>query len=151
MSQYISAEGLEKLKTELAEREGKTREEINQRLIQAKEFGDLSENAEFTEAMDAKSLNEGRIEEIRAILREAEVVDPGNTSGTVTMGSTVTVSNAKGQMKFSIVGPSEVNPSKGFISYESPVGSALMSHRKGDSVEVKTPAGMVTYTIVSVD
>ena len=142
---------LEKLNKELEEREGKTREEINQRLIQAKEFGDLSENAEFTEALEAKSFNEGRIEEIRQILRESEVVGSNGSTGVVTMGAKVKIKSNRGEMSFNIVGPSESNPSKGLISYESPVGAALMGHRKGDSVEVKTPSGMMTYSILSVE
>lgn len=152
MSQYISQEGFDKLKKELEEREGPIRAEINSRVMAAKEMGDLKENAEFTDAMDAKSFNEGRIEELKQILKEVEIVDVDQkTKGIIAMGSTVSLKTSKNNFSFTIVSPAEANPAKGFISYESPVGQALLGRKKGDTVTVKTPSGMMDYTILEVE
>lgn len=152
MSQYISQEGYDKLKKELEEREGSIRSEINARVIAAKEMGDLKENAEFTDAMDAKSFNEGRIEELKQILKEVEIVDVDQkVKGIIAIGSTVSIKTSKNSFTFTIVSPAEANPAKGFISYESPVGQALVGHKAGDSVTVKTPSGMIDYSIISVE
>lgn len=152
MTQYISQEGFNKLKKELEEREGSIRAEINARVMAAKEMGDLKENAEFSDAMDAKSFNEGRIEELKQILKEVEIVDVDQKiKGVVAIGSTVGLKTSKGAFTFTIVSPAEANPAKGFISYESPVGQALVGHKKGDEVNVKTPSGMMNYSITSVE
>ncbi len=150
VSQYFSPEGLEKLKKELEDRKGTLRIEINKRILAAKELGDLSENAEFTEAKEAQAFNEGRIAEIEDLLKEAKVVDPNHTATEVMVGSTVVVNSTRGEQKFTIVGPSESNPAQGFISNESPIGKALVGHKKGDVVEVRTPGGIATFTIVNI-
>lgn len=149
--QYFSKEGLEKLKNELQERTEVLRPEIANRIKEAKEQGDLSENAEFDAAKEAQSINEGRVEEIRQILENAVVITGGkNATGMVTVGSSLKVDSGKGTREFVIVGVTESDPAKGFISNESPLGKALLGHKKGDSVEVRTPNGTTQYKILEV-
>ena len=149
-SQYFSKEGLEKLKEEYDRRTGALRAEITVRIKEAKEQGDLSENAEYSEAKEAQSLNEGRIEELKAILDNAVIISNGSKGGTVIVGSTVTVKSAEGERTFTIVGAAEADPASGKISNESPLGEAFLGHKKGESVTARTPKGEVSYTIVSV-
>jgi transcription elongation factor GreA len=149
--QYFSKEGLEKLKHELQERTEVMRPEIAQRIKEAKEQGDLSENAEFDAAKETQSINEGRIEEIRQILENAVVITSGKSqTGMVTVGSSLKVDSGKGSKDFVIVGVTESNPTAGFISNESPLGKALLGHKKGDTVEVRTPRGTEQYKILEV-
>ena len=149
-NQYFSKEGLEKLKKELEERLSVLRPEIAARIKEAKEQGDLSENAEYDAAKESQALNEGRIEEIKDILEKAVIITTGNTSGVVSVGSTVVIESKNGTQTFSIVGAAESDPAKGFISNESPLGSSFLGHKKGDSIEVKTPKGMSEYKILEV-
>ncbi len=150
-NQYFSKEGLEKLKEELQQRTDIMRPEIAQRIKEAKEQGDLSENAEFDAAKEAQSLNEGRIEEIRHTIENAVIItDAASKSGIISVGSTVEVESAGKKQKLVIVGVTESNPTNGFISNESPIGKALLGHKKGDSVKLKVPKGDVEYKIVDV-
>ena len=151
MSQYFSKEGLEKLKHELENRTNVLRAEIATRIKEAKELGDLAENAEYTEAKESQSLNEGRIEEIKTTLENAVLIGDGaKSTGIVAVGSHVRVESASGAREFDIVGAAESNPSQGFISNESPLGAAFLGHKKGDEVKVNTPKGSVTYKILEV-
>ncbi len=145
----MTQEGLEKLKTELAELTKVRRPEIVSRIKTAKELGDLSENAEYSSAKDEQSFIEGRIEEIEDFLKHAKVVKNSN-SDTVGIGSPVKVEIDGEVDDFEIVGPTESDPEKGKISIDSPVGQALLGHKKGDKVSVQTPDGAVNYKIVSV-
>lgn len=150
-NQYFSKEGLEKLKNELLERTSVLRPEISKRIKEAKEQGDLSENAEFDAAKEAQSINEGRIEEIRQTLENAIIVSDGAKSGgIIVVGSTVKADAGKGPQQFVIVGVTESNPSAGFISNESPLGKVFLGHKKGDTVEVRTPRGLEQYKILEV-
>lgn len=150
-SQYFSQEGLEKLKKEYEERVNKLRPEIAARIREAKEQGDLSENAEYAEAKEAQSLNEGRIEEIKTVLENAVLISEGKSTGTIAVGSTIRVeSKSQGSKQFVIVGAAESNPLDGFISNESPLGSAFLGHKKGDLIKVKTPKGETEYKILEV-
>lgn len=148
--QYFSKEGLEKLKKELHERMEVTRPQIAQRIKEAKEQGDLSENAEFDAAKEAQAINEGRIEEIRNILENAVIVDHAKSSGVVSVGSTIKAESDGKNKEYTIVGVSESDPAKGFVSNESPLGKAFLGHKKGDDVEVRTPKGISKYKIVDV-
>lgn len=150
MAQYLSSEGLGKLKKELAERKGQIRTEITKKILAAKELGDLSENAEYHDAKEAQSFNEGRIAELEEIIKEAVVISNGNISDIVVVGSTVRVKSPHGEHRFTIVGPAESDPTQGFISNESPLGSAFIGHKKGEEVEVKTPGGVVGYKILEI-
>lgn len=149
-NQYFSQEGLEKLKQELENRLTVQRPEIAQRIKEAKELGDLSENAEYAEAKEAQALNEGRIEEIKTILESAIVFSDAAKGGTVNVGSSIKVESKVGARTFVIVGASESNPAEGYISNESPLGAAFLGHKKGDTVSVQTPKGIAEYTILDV-
>ena len=149
-SQYFSQEGLEKLKQELDQRITTQRPEIAQRIKEAKELGDLSENAEYAEAKEAQALNEGRIEEIKSILEKAIVISDTHAGGKIDVGSTIKVESKSTSRSFVIVGASESNPAEGRISNESPLGAAFLGRKKGDTVNVKTPKGVVEYKILEV-
>jgi transcription elongation factor GreA len=150
-SQYFTKEGLEKLKEEYAHRTGQLRQEIVARIKEAKEQGDLSENAEYAEAKEAQSLNEGRIEELKQVLDNAEVFSGGTAkSGMIGVGSRITVQTAKETREFTIVGAAESDPANGKISNESPLGAAFLGHKKGDSISVHTPRGEMQYKVVEV-
>lgn len=150
MDQYFSKEGLEKLKEELSHRIEILRPEIAKRIKEAKELGDLAENAEYDAAKDAQATNEGRIEEIKNILENAVIITNTDNSGVVRVGSSVSVESKNGIQTFIIVGAAESDPVAGFISNESPLGSAFLNHKKGDNIEVKTPKGVMGYKILEV-
>ncbi|MBN2585081.1 transcription elongation factor GreA [Patescibacteria group bacterium] len=147
---YISRAGLEELKTELSELL-EERKEITAKIKEAREFGDLSENAEYQEAKTKQSFIEGRIVEIESMLKVAKVIDDNNrVNGRVALGSTVKV-EIDGQTKeFIVTGSNESNPAEGKISNESPIGRALMGQKKGDKVDIATPDGARQYTILEV-
>lgn len=150
-NQYFSKEGLEKLKRELEERLTLTRPEIAARIKEAKEEGDLSENAAYDAAKEAQSANEGKIEEIKNILENAVVVTGSSGSGIAGVGSCIKAESKHGAQEFVIVGASESNPGAGFISNESPLGKAFLGRKKGETVEIKTPKGTVVgYKILEI-
>ena len=146
-SQYFTKEGLEKLKAELETRISEKRPEIADRLKEAKAEGDISENAAFDSAKEDQALNEGRIEEIKAILENAVIFDSSSSRGIVAVGSSVTVESKDGKHSYVIVGAAESDPIKGFISNESPLGKAFLGKKKGDKVEVVTPKGQLEFKI----
>ena len=149
-NQYFSKEGLEKLKNELEERLSVLRPEIALRIKEAKEQGDLSENAEFDAAKEAQAFNEGRIEEIKNILEKAVVINHNGDKDFVQVGSTLKVQSEVGSHPYSIVGAAESDPVAGFISNESPLGKAFIGRKKGEAVRVVTPKGEVEYKIVDI-
>lgn len=150
-NQYFSPDGLKKLKDELEHRLKVLRPEVTTRIKEAKEQGDLSENAEYDSAKEAQALNEGRIEELKSVLEKAVIIEYAKKGGAVVVGSSIMVEGHGGKShQFTIVGASESDPVKGFISNESPLGSAFLGHKKGDTIEVETPKGVATYTIVKV-
>jgi len=148
-NQYFSKEGLEKLKNELEERLSVLRPEIALRIKEAKEQGDLSENAEFDAAKEAQAFNEGRIEEIKNILEKAVVINHNGDKDFVQVGSTLKVQSEVGSHTYSI-GAAESDPVAGFISNESPLGKAFIGRKKGEAVRVVTPKGEVEYKIVDI-
>ncbi len=150
--QYVSAEGLERLKQELHELKTVKRREAAGRIEVAKALGDLSENAEYHEAKDALALLENRVFEIEQTLKDVQLIeDQGAKTGVVHVGSTVVV-EVRGQNKtFTIVGSNEADPAAGKISNESPIGIALLGAKVGEIVDVATPAGTVEYRVVKVD
>lgn len=146
--QIISQEGYEKLQKEYDYLSSVKRMEIADRIQKAKEQGDLSENAEYSEAKDAQAFNEGRIAELAAMLKNLTVVENGGNGEVVAMGSSVSVKSKNGQEKnFVIVSFNEADPAEGKISNESPLGRAFVGRRKGDVVMVETPKGTMEYTI----
>lgn len=148
---YLSQEGLKKLKEELKRRKG-SRSEISQKIQEAKALGDLSENAEYQEALSIQSFNEGKIMELEGILRQAEVFskEANHRHEAVEVGSQVKLESKFGFQQLAIVGSSEADPAKGFISDESPLGKAFLGHKKGDEVEVETPKGKAKYKILEI-
>ncbi len=156
---YISSEGLKKIKEELEGRKTAKRQEIAERLAEAKSLGDLSENTEYAAAKDDQSFNEGRILELEQIIKEANLIRP-NQKGTkkIQIGSVVEVKLIKGRtnkyvsgkQSFMIVGFHEASPSHGKISNESPLGLAFFGHEIGDIIEVETPNGKMEYKITNI-
>lgn len=146
---FVSEDGIAKLREELADLSNVQRKKIAAALKEAKEFGDLSENASWDDAKDRQAFIEGRISEIENILKNAVAISKGK-GDTVTVGSTVHVELEEGTQQFEIVGSTEANPETGKISNESPIGRALIGKKPGDEVEVEVPAGTITYKIKKV-
>lgn len=149
MSEYLSAEGLEKVKKELHELKTKKRQEIAARLEHAKSLGDLSENAEYQETKEEQSLVESKIIELEDIIREAVLIK-GHRTDQVAVGSTVRVFSEMGEETYMIVGSEEASPAEGKISNESPLGKAFLGHKVGETVQVRTPGGVIEYRIVEI-
>ena len=147
---YLSKDGLEKLRTELEEMVTVKRPEIAQRIHDAKEHGDLSENAEYEDAKNEQAFVEGRIQTLEAIIKNATIIDENHSTDHVQIGSTVAVESDDGKESFTIVGSAEAKPAEGRISNESPVGRALLGKKKGEKVIVRVPAGDFAYKIVSI-
>lgn len=145
--QIISKEGYEKLKKELELLTTTRRREIADRIQRAKDMGDLSENAEYSEAKDAQAFNEGRVAELSALLKNLTVVDNGGTKDRISLGSDVAVEVNGEEKVYSIVSFNEADPLAGKISNESPLGRSLLDKKKGDQVTVTTPKGQNTYKI----
>jgi transcription elongation factor GreA len=148
--QLITQEGYNKLKKELDHLTNIKRREIADRIEKAKELGDLSENAEYSEAKDAQILNDSRIIEVSNILKNVTVVESCGSSKEVSMGSVVTVKTGNKERIFNIVSFNEADPLEGKISNESPLGIAFLGKKSGDDVAVKTPKGEVKYKILSI-
>lgn len=141
-SDYIlTQEGRDKLEEELHYLETEKRAEIGERIRVAREFGDISENSEYDDAKNEQGMMEARIAEISHILSEATVVNTPKRSNKVSIGSSVTVSIDGRERVFTIVGAAESDVAEGKISNESPVGAALLGHKKGDEVEATGPTG----------
>jgi len=148
--QIISQDGYNKLQDELTLLTTTRRKEIAERIERAKELGDLSENAEYSEAKDAQALNEGRILELTNILKNVTIVENGGGTREVNMGSKVKVKIDGKEKEYTIVSFNEADPLSGKISNESPIGVAFLGKSKGDSVEVETPRGIINYKIIDV-
>ena len=146
---YLTAEGLEKLKSELNELVTVERPRVAARIHEAKLDGDLSENAEYEDAKQEQSFLEGRIATLELQIRNAEVIAKVN-GDKVGIGSKVVIKGGEGEETFTIVGSAEAAPREGRISNESPVGAALMGLKKGDRFTVQTPAGPNEYTLVKI-
>jgi transcription elongation factor GreA len=147
---YLPMDGLEKLRGELEEMVAVRRPEVAQRIHDAKEHGDLSENAEYEDAKNEQAFVEGRIQTLEALIKNATIIDENHSTDHVQIGSTVSVDSPDGAATFTIVGSTEARPTEGRISNESPVGRALLGRKKGDKVVVHVPAGDYTYTIVGI-
>lgn len=151
----LTREGLKKYEDELHDLKVIRRKEVAQKIKEAREQGDLSENAEYDAAKDEQRDIEARIEELEKILKNVEVVDMDEDSNNleqVGFGLVVKVKDNEfdDEMEFKIVGATEANSLKGKISNESPLGKALLGAKKGDIVSVEAPAGMIEYTILDI-
>lgn len=150
MVRFITKEGLKKLHDELEDRKTRLRQEISQAIKEAKEQGDLSENAEYAEAKSQQNENESRIGELEMVIKNSKVVEKDESQKGAQMGSMVKVKFNGSEMEFTIVGSNEADPVNFKISNESPLGKAFMGHDAGDTVDVTTPKGVITYQIIEV-
>lgn len=150
MSEYLSPEGLEKLKQELHYLKTKKRQEIAARLEHAKTLGDLSENAEYQETKEEQSLVETQIAELEDRVRNAVLIARSRSTDRVSVGSTVRIQSQYGEETYTIVGSEESNPLNGKISNESPLGKSFLDHVVGDRIEIKTPSGTIAYQILEI-
>jgi len=151
---YLTEEGKAKLKSELDQLKGPQREAIALRLKSAIEMGDLSENADYKAAKEDQGFLEGRIQEIELILNKAVMVDKDQLkSGEANIGSKVTIQEQNLEPEvFILVGSKESDPRKNKISYESPIGKALIGHKKGDKVDVILPdKDVLTFIILEIE
>jgi len=149
----ITYEGLKKLEDELQELKTIKRKEVAQKIKEARELGDLSENAEYDAAKDEQRDIEARIEEIDKILKTVEVVDEDEVDlSKVSIGCTVKLLDTEydDELEFRIVGSTEANSLKGSISNESPVGKAIEGKKVGQTVEVETHEGFIKYKILEI-
>jgi len=147
----LTSEGLQKLQQELATLKER-RKVVIERIKDAREYGDLSENSEYEDAKNEQSFVEGRIFELEETVRHAKVVAKKNAMGTdkVELGLTVTLKMDGETLEYTIVGSSESDPASGRISSESPIGYSLLGKVKGDKVEINTPNGKMTCQIVGI-
>jgi len=148
---YISQEGLKKVKEELEKLTKVDRPEIIDRIAKARDLGDLSENAEYHDAREKQSFVEGRIQELESIIKNAIIIKL-KKSDIIQIGSTVHAVCDNGMnVKYQIVGPTEANPAEGRISHESPLGRAFLGKGIGHEFELKIPAGTMKCKIEHID
>jgi transcription elongation factor GreA len=148
----LTKEGLRALEDELEQLVSVRRTEVAERIRQARDFGDIAENAEYTEAKNEQSLVEGRIQTLEAMVRNAVMIEEEpRQRGVVAVGSQVKVSSDEGEESYSIVGAAEADPLVGRISNESPLGRALLGHKPGDEVEWTSPIGTSRVKILSIN
>ncbi len=146
----LTQDGIDELKAELAALVAE-RGDIAERIKTAREFGDLSENAEYQSARQEQEKNEARTAEIEHILQNVELITAPKGDSKVQLGSKVKLQNAEGKTKeFQVVGTVEADPLEGKISDESPLGVAVLGKKENDEVEIKTPAETATYKIVDI-
>ena len=150
MSKYLTPEGMKKIKKELEEFKTVKRREIAKRLKKAVSFGDLSENADYSQAKEDQEMMENRIMELEDIVRSSIVVSEKKNIGIVEIGSMVSVEHKGKKEEFKIVGSEEADPFKGEISIESPIGQALLNESKGAVVQVLLPKGTAEYKILQI-
>jgi transcription elongation factor GreA len=144
--------GAAALDAELKQLKSVERPAIIQAIAEAREHGDLSENAEYHSAREKQSFIEGRIKEIEGLLSRAEVIDPAKLSGPIKFGATVTIvdEDTDEEKTYQIVGEPEADLEKGLLNVKSPIARALIGKEEGDSVEVRTPGGEKAYEIIAV-
>ena len=146
----LTKEGLRQLEEELHLLVTVRRPEVAERIRHARDFGDISENAEYTEAKNEQSLLEGRILTLESMVRNAILIEDGPRAGkgVVGVGVKVKVRSDDGDESYSIVGPAEADPLVGRISNESPLGRALLGHKVGDEVEWSSPNGQLSRVTI---
>ena len=144
--------GFDALDNELRNLKSVERPAVIKAIAEAREHGDLSENAEYHAAREKQSFVEGRVKELESILGRAEVIDPTRLSGTIKFGATVTLidEDSEEERTYQIVGEPEADIERGMLNIRSPLARALIGKDEGDSVEVRTPGGEKSYEIVSI-
>lgn len=144
----ITAEGKAELEKELEELKSR-RGEVADKISEARDFGDLSENAEYDSAREEQGLLETRIAEIEDIIMNADIIKSSGKSA-IGLGSTVELKSGAKKFTYTVVGPVEANPLEGKVSNESPIGMALYGKKVGDTATISTPKGDATYEVVSI-
>jgi transcription elongation factor GreA len=149
---YLTKEKLEELKKELEHLKSEGRKEIARQLKTAKEYGDLSENAEYSQAKDDQAILEIRISELEDMIRNAIIIDTGSKKekDKVSVGSKVVLKKDNKNYEYLIVGEAEADPSSGKISNNSPLGKVLLGKKVGDEVVVEAPMGKIKYKILKI-
>jgi len=147
---FITKEGLDKIKKELQQLKTVKRREIAWRIQEAKELGDLSENAEYAEAKNEQAFIEGRIIEIENIIKNAVIITDKKISDIVRIGSTIKVENNGIINTYTIVGSNEADPELGKISNESPLGKSFLGKKIGEIVETSVPKGTTKFKVISI-
>ena len=153
MTEYITNNMLKELQEELDILVKKNRPEILARLKHARAFGDLSENAEYTEARKEQGKNESKISEIEIRLKNIEIVDESNLDGSVQIGSVVILidDNANAEIRYEIVSENSADIEKNRISDSSPIGNGLIGKKVGESFVFESPSGSLKYTVKSIE
>ena len=147
----ITEEGLSNLKSELDYLLSVRREEVAEKIKQAREMGNTENNAEYEDAKNDQAFVEGRILMLENIVRNATIIESPVLADTIEIGNKVLIQNIDGKIdQFTIVGSTEANPMEGKISNESPVGQAILGKKIGDEVEVHTPAGVLKLSIMDI-
>jgi len=149
----LTRAGFDALDKELKILKSEERPAVIRAIAEAREHGDLSENAEYHAAREKQSFIEGRVKELEGILSLADVIDPASLSGTIKFGATVTLvdEDTDEEKTYQIVGEPEASIEKGLLNLKSPLSRALIGKEEGDSVEVKTPGGEKSYEILNID
>ena len=150
---YLSRAGYEKLSKELEHLKTVKRRALSKAIGEARAHGDISENAEYDAAKDAQGLNEKRISELENKLAASQIIDEEQmSSDEVLVGATVQLVDIKSgrELTYTLVAEEEADYSKGMISVSSPVGSGLLNHKVGDTVEIKVPAGVLKYKVLKI-
>jgi transcription elongation factor GreA len=150
---YLTREGAEKLRIELEHLKGPARDELAKRLHSAIQQGDLSENADYISAKEEQGFLEGRIAELTQIMGNFVIIQENSSfKDLVDVGSKVTIQEDQDSPEtYLIVGPQEADPAKGRISYNSPIGQAIIGHRVGDTVIAATPVGELKLKITKIE
>ena len=148
--QYVTAEKIEQLKEEMADLIKNKMPSLARRIDDARQMGDLKENAEYHAAREDLGWAQGRVKEINFILDNTKIIASGTSDGSVQIGSTLRVKVNKVEKEYTVVGAQEADPLSGKISNESPLGSAFLGARKGDKIQVELPAGVQEYKILDV-
>ena len=150
---YLTSEGAKRFREELENLKGPIREQLSIRLRAAIQQGDLSENADYTSAKEEQAFIEGRIQDLEIILKNVIIIDEIRKSGEmVEIGTIITVQEDGGVPEtYTLVGPQEANPINGKISFESPIGQALMNHHKGETIRIDTPQGFTQMKIINIE
>jgi len=149
----LTRTGYDKLDAELKQLKSEERPAVIRAIAEAREHGDLSENAEYHAAREKQSFIEGRVKELESVLSLADVIDPSKLSGPIKFGATIQIvdEDTDEEKTYQIVGEPEANLEQGLLNLKSPIARALIGKEEGDSVEVRTPGGTRSYEILSID
>jgi len=149
--QYLSTEKQEQLEVEMKKIKEETIPKLAKRIDDARQMGDLSENAEYHSAREEMAWAQSRVKQVVYILDNSEIIsDTTDNKGTINVGSVIKIKSSTGEKEYTIVGAQEADPVAGKISNESPLGSAFVGKKKGDKVKVQLPAGEKEFKIISV-